>query len=58
MNTAKLFSNGGSQAVRLPMNCSFPGKEVGIVKTDDCVILFPLEKSDEIFLRGACGFHR
>ena len=31
--TAKLFTNGGSQAIRLPKEFRFPGKEVRIRKT-------------------------
>jgi hypothetical protein len=32
MNTAKLFKNGQSQAVRLPEDCRFTGSEVHIKK--------------------------
>ena len=31
--TAKLFRNGRSQAVRLPVDCRFPGSEVYIRRT-------------------------
>lgn len=41
MKTAKLFTNGRSQAVRLPRECRFSGKEVYVRKLDDLVILFP-----------------
>jgi len=40
MQTAKLFENGRSQAVRLPKECRFNGKEVYVRKYDDLVILF------------------
>ena len=40
MKTAKLFENGRSQAVRLPKECRFRGKEVYIRKYEDIVILF------------------
>ncbi len=39
---AKLFTNGGSQAVRLPKEFAFEGKEVTISKEGDRVILEPL----------------
>ena len=32
MNTVKLFTNGGSQAVRLPKDCRFDDEEVFIHK--------------------------
>ena len=41
MKTAKLFENGRSQAVRLPKECRFEGKEVYVRKYEDIVILFP-----------------
>ena len=41
MNTAKLFMNGRSQAVRLPKEFRFDGKEVFIKKVGDAVILIP-----------------
>ena len=41
MKTAKLFENGRSQAVRLPKECRFRGKEVYVRRYEDIVILFP-----------------
>lgn len=41
--TAKLFTHGRSQAVRLPKECRFEGKEVRVTKVGDKVILEPLE---------------
>jgi antitoxin VapB len=41
MNTAKLFKNGKSQAVRLPKECKFEGKEVYINRIGRNVILIP-----------------
>ena len=38
---AKLFKNGGSQAVRLPSDFRFPGDEVFIERVGDTVILRP-----------------
>ncbi len=39
--TAKLFASGGSQAVRLPAEYRFAGKEVFIRREGDRVILSP-----------------
>lgn len=44
MQTAKLFKNGGSQAVRLPKDCRFKDSEVYVHRIGDVVILLP--KSD------------
>ena len=41
MHTAKVFTNGGSQAVRLPRECRFAEKEVYVKKLDGLVILIP-----------------
>jgi antitoxin VapB len=48
MQTAKLFQNGRSQAVRLPKEYNFEGTDVLIQKIGDSVILFP---------KNACGKH-
>ena len=41
MEVAKIFSNGGSQAVRLPMNCRFDQDEVLVNRIGSVVILMP-----------------
>lgn len=41
MQTAKLFTNGRSQAVRLPKECRFDGDDVYIKKFENMVILIP-----------------
>ena len=41
METAKLFKNGGSQAVRLPKDCRFEGTEVYVKRVGSAVILYP-----------------
>ena len=43
MATAKLFSNGRSQAVRLPKEFRFEGGEVSVRREGDAVILEPLK---------------
>jgi len=52
MQSAKLFINGRSQAVRLPKEFQFSGKDVFIQKVGDAVILLPHDKSWEVFLHG------
>lgn len=42
--TAKLFMHGRSQAVRLPKEYRFEGKEVRVSKIGDKVILEPVER--------------
>jgi antitoxin VapB len=46
---AKLFTHGGSQAVRLPKEFRFLGKEVRIRKQGDAVILEPVETDWKAF---------
>jgi virulence-associated protein VagC len=41
---AKIFSNGRSQAVRLPREFRFEGKEVAIRKEGETVVLEPVAK--------------
>ncbi|QIN80665.1 AbrB/MazE/SpoVT family DNA-binding domain-containing protein [Rubrobacter marinus] len=41
MKTAKLFSNGRSQAVRLPKEFRFEGDEVYIKRVGNAVVLLP-----------------
>ena len=43
MRTAKIFNNGQSQAVRLPKEFRFQGKEVKISKQGNKIILEPIE---------------
>ncbi|WP_061250129.1 type II toxin-antitoxin system antitoxin VapB [Leptospira alstonii] len=43
MNKAKIFKNGDSQAIRLPKDYRFKGKEVYIRKDGDNVILTPID---------------
>jgi antitoxin VapB len=48
---AKLFQNGGSQAVRLPQSCRFPAdqREVLIRREGRRVILEPVDEWPEAF---------
>ena len=43
VDTAKVFTNGGSQAVRLPKSCRFSDDEVFVNHIGNIVILFPKE---------------
>jgi len=56
METAKLFVNGQSQAVRLPKEYRFTGNEVYIKKVGYAVMLFPKERAWETFLNGLNSF--
>ena len=53
---AKLFQNGGSQAVRLPKDCRFEGAEVLIHREGTRIILEPIEPGwSPEFLREFSG---
>jgi antitoxin VapB len=56
MQSAKLFANGNSQAVRLPKDCRFTGDEVYAQRIGEAVLLFPKERVWETFLEGINGF--
>jgi antitoxin VapB len=56
MLTAKIFTNGSSQAVRLPKEYRFAGTEVYAQKIGDTVMLVPKEKAWETFMEGVNGF--
>ena len=56
MDSAKIFANGQSQAVRLPKEYRLPGNEVGITRLGEMVILVPLNKKDELFFSSLGEF--
>ena len=56
METAKLFVNGQSQAVRLPKEFRFSGDEVGITRLGELVVLYPKNKKDELFFSSLGNF--
>lgn len=56
METAKLFKNGQSQAVRLPKEYRFEGKDVYIKKMDDIVLLIPKKDLWKNFLNSLDKF--
>lgn len=52
MDTAKIFSTGRSQAVRLPKQYRFDTDEVCIARLGELVILCPKGKEWEVFEEG------
>lgn len=62
IDIAKVFTNGGSQAVRHPKNCRFEDGEVFVNKIGNIVLLIPkadrrhsmLESLDLFTIRGRC----
>jgi len=56
MQTARLFSNGRSQAVRLPKELQFQGESVYVQKVGEAVLLVPFDKEWEVFMHGLNGF--
>jgi antitoxin VapB len=56
MKTAKLFSNGRSQAVRLPKEYRLPGKDAYIRKFDNIILLFPKRDAWVPFIKSLDKF--
>lgn len=56
METAKIFENGRSQAVRLPKNFDLNVDEVVVQQLGDAVILVPKEALWQTFMDGINGF--
>ena len=56
MQTAKIFINGRSQAIRIPKEFQFKREEVYIQKVGDAVILVHKNKAWNTFLDGLNGF--
>ena len=56
METAKVFENGRSQAVRLPKKFRFNVDEVIVQKLGDAVLLAPKESVWKVFMDGLEGF--
>jgi antitoxin VapB len=52
MDSAKLFYNGRSQAVRLPREYRFESEEVYIKKVGSAVVLIPKDKIWEVHESG------
>ena len=56
METAKVFENGRSQAVRLPKKFRFTGDEVVVQRLGNAVLLVPKEDAWQTFMNGINGF--
>lgn len=56
MDTAKLFQNGRSHAVRLPRKYRFKGDRVVIKKIGNAVVLLPLDNPWQVLEEGLGRF--
>lgn len=56
METAKIFENGRSQAVRLPKKFRFDVDEVVVQQLGDAVLLVPKGSLWQTFMDGLNGF--
>jgi antitoxin VapB len=56
METAKLFQNGNSQAVRLPKEFRMPGDRVKISQRGKQIILEPLETTWDVLFEALHDF--
>jgi len=56
MQTAKIFTNGRSQAVRLPKELRFFGKDVYVRKIGKMVVLLPKDDPWSPFMRSLDQF--
>jgi antitoxin VapB len=56
VKTAKVFTTGRSQAVRLPKEFRFKEGEVGINRIGDLVILYPRKKGWEVLEKSLEAF--
>ena len=56
METAKIFENGRSQAVRLPKKFRFDTDEVVVQKLGAAVLLVPKDEIWNTFMEGIEGF--
>jgi len=56
MSKAKLFQNGRSQAVRLPKEFRFQGKEVNISRQGNKIVLETIESSWEQWFAAMAQF--
>ena len=56
MKKAKLFQNGQSQAVRLPKEFRFDGREVYIKKMGNAALLIPMEHGWDSLIESLSEF--
>ena len=56
MQTAKVFTSGRSQAVRIPKEYRFEVSEVFINRVGDSLILTPVSKIQDVYQQGLESF--
>lgn len=56
VDTAKLFTNGRSQAVRLPKDYRFEGNEVMVTRLGAAVVLLPKNHDWNVLFDSLSGF--
>jgi antitoxin VapB len=56
MNTAKIFPNGRSQAVRLPKEFQFSSDEVYVNRIGPVVVLFPRDEGWDVLAQSLDQF--
>ena len=56
MDTARVFTNGRSQAVRIPREFRFQEDEVAINRIGGAVVLTPLSQLKELYRLGISSF--
>ena len=56
MDTAKLFPNGNSQAVRLPKEYRFEGEQVYIRRMGEAVVLLPYQTPWQLLIDSLSQF--
>jgi antitoxin VapB len=56
METAKLFANGNSQAVRLPKEYRFQGVDVFIKRVGNAVVLLPKDDPWQVMFDAVAEF--
>ena len=56
MDTAKIFINGQSQAVRLPKAYRLKGKEAFITKIGDAIVLLPKKRKWDLLFSSLDKF--
>ena len=56
MDTAKIFKNGKSQAIRLPKEYRFQGSKVYVKKVGNAVVLIPEQDSWQTLIESLAQF--
>ena len=56
MQTASIFSNGGSQAVRLPKEFRFESVKAYITKVGSAVVLYPVKDNWDLLFESLDEF--